>query len=246
MRIRLSIAISAIGLAWSLQGCGGENGETEVKPTRPPTDVQHKLGPQPSTDLRESKPKEEVPVSRSRIQSGEAPDAATVQADKQKKVDARRVAALIQKLKELKDKDPRVSTNAAGDLSRIGPAAVPALTEALKDEDHNVRQGAIVALGSIGPTAKDVPALIRALKDEDAQVRDIAAGALAGIGPAAVSALAQALKDEDRFVRGRAAYALGRIGPAAKDAVPALTEALKDKSIPDYLQHVLDQIKKQD
>jgi HEAT repeat protein len=43
-----------------------------------------------------------------------------------------------------------------------------------------------------------------------------------------VPALIEALKDKSINVRQNAAFALGGIGPAAKDAVPALSEALKD------------------
>ena len=79
-------------------------------------------------------------------------------------------------------------------------AAVPALAQALKDEDEWVRANAAEALGRIGPEAK-----------------------------AAVPALIQALKNEDVLrVRWGAAEALGQIGPAAKQAVPALAQALKD------------------
>ena len=126
---------------------------------------------------------------------------------------------------------------AAQTLSKIGPdakAAVPALTEVLKDKDKDVRDAAAEALGKIGPEAKAaVPALIEALKDQYEHVRELAAQALAQIGPEAkeaVSALIEALKDQDKSVRINAAQALAQIGPEAKEAVSALIEALKDQN----------------
>jgi hypothetical protein len=95
--------------------------------------------------------------------------------------------------------------------------------EALKDKDDRTRRGAAIALGQIGPAAKDaVPALIEVLKDKDDRVRNYAASALGKIGPAAVPALMEALKDKDINVRNAAVRALGQIGPAAKAAVPSL------------------------
>ena len=78
---------------------------------------------------------------------------------------------------------------------------MPALLEALKDEDEDVRRLAVFALGRISPAPKD-----------------------------AVPALIEALKDEDEDVRAGAAYALGKIGPAAKDAVPALKAMMEGDS----------------
>ena len=57
--------------------------------------------------------------------------------------------------------------------------AVPALIQALQDQDSNVRNNAARALGSIGEGAVDaVPALIQLLKDQDEWVRINAAWAL--------------------------------------------------------------------
>ena len=130
------------------------------------------------------------------------------------------------------------STNAwermsgADALGAIGPeakAAVPALAQALKDKDCDVRLYAAVALGKIGSEAGvAVPALIEALKDEDLCVRMGAEKALGEIGPTAMPALIEALKDEDLGVRTGAEKALGGIGPAA---VPALIEALKEEDL---------------
>ena len=64
-----------------------------------------------------------------------------------------------------------------------------------------MRINAALALGGIGPAAKD-----------------------------AVPALIIALKDEEENIRLTAALALGDNGPAAKDAVPALTKWLKDEN----------------
>lgn len=77
-------------------------------------------------------------------------------------------------------------------------SAVPILTEALKDEDSNVRAEAAAALGGVGTPAKD-----------------------------AVPALTEALKDPFMTVGARAAMALGQIGPDAKEAAPALLEFLR-------------------
>src|SRR5437660_1470054 len=56
---------------------------------------------------------------------------------------------------------------------------VPALTEALKDEDGEVRRGAAFGLGSFGKQATEaVPALRTALHDPEARVRKAAAEAL--------------------------------------------------------------------
>ena len=137
-------------------------------------------------------------------------------------------AAVPALIEAIKDDDIRWSAENA--LGEIGPEAVPALVEALKDKDSGVRERATMALGKIGPEA--VPALVEALKDKDSGVRERAAMALGRIGPeakSAVSALIEALKDKNSGVRERAAMGLGEIGPEAKSAVSALIEALKDK-----------------
>ena len=127
---------------------------------------------------------------------------------------------------------PLGSKNLPGALNNIGPdakEAVPALIEALKDEDKTARQNAAEALGNMGPDAKDaVPTLIETLKDKYGAVRRAAADALGSIGPdaeEAVPALIEALKNKDGTVHRAAASALGSIGP---DAVPELIEALKN------------------
>ena len=60
---------------------------------------------------------------------------------------------------------------------------VPALIQALKDENKDVRREAASALGRIGEEAKNaVPALIQALKGQDPEVRDTIVWALGKMG----------------------------------------------------------------
>ena len=77
--------------------------------------------------------------------------------------------------------------------------AVPRLIELSRSPDALVRQQAALALGKIGPAAKE-----------------------------GVSALAVALDDGEWPVRRQAAIALGEIGPDAKLAKPVLQKRTKD------------------
>jgi HEAT repeat protein len=109
-------------------------------------------------------------------------------------------------------------------LREIGPAAVPVLAEALRDESDAVRREAAFELRTIGSPA--VPVLMEALQDECDAVRQLAATMLRALGPeavVAVPALAEALWDESELVRTAASRALGMMG---QEAVPALLEAL--------------------
>ena len=94
---------------------------------------------------------------------------------------------------------PGERLEAAREMAKKGPEAVPKLIEALRHSDWRVRRSATDALAELKADAK--PAL---------------------------SALIKALKDEDTWVRAGAAVALGRIGQEAKDAAPALAEAAAD------------------
>jgi HEAT repeat protein len=136
-------------------------------------------------------------------------------------------------LNAFKSKRPLARAHAADALARIGPrarAAVPALTEALKDPDTCTE--ATVALGHLGAAAREaVPALRRVLKVPEGRNRVAAAVALwriEGRGETAFPILKAALKDTDEFVRGGAAEAVAEVGPGATWGVPALIEALKD------------------
>ena len=87
----------------------------------------------------------------------------------------RRVQQLIQ---NLRSSEPADRVHAVKQLAVIGADvedAVPALSNALQDDNERVRLSAVVALGRIGADAKDaIPALINALQDDIDDVRSFA------------------------------------------------------------------------
>ncbi|MFO0905493.1 MAG: HEAT repeat domain-containing protein [Pirellulales bacterium] len=87
---------------------------------------------------------------------------------------------------------------AAVALGRIGEPAVPALVEALRSHDPEIRLQAADTLARIGPGAEQ-----------------------------AVPSLTELLEDEDIRIRKAAARALGQIGPKAAESVPSLMRALE-------------------
>ena len=93
--------------------------------------------------------------------------------------------------------------------------ALPALIEALQDNDSNVRGWSAQAIGNIGPDAvKAVPNLITLLSNPDVGSRNSACIALRRIGPAAKQALPtlrRLLSDPDKDVRQFAARAIASI-----------------------------------
>jgi len=135
--------------------------------------------------------------------------------------------------------DVAVRRNASYELSKLGPKAkiaLPALIQALDDDDKQVWANAIAAISALGPEAKDaIPTLLADFDSKSAsrqrsyyrdQVLIRNAYALARIGPAAIPPLIEGLRSPDTMMRSGAARALGGMGPAAKDAVPALIENL--------------------
>jgi hypothetical protein len=144
-------------------------------------------------------------------------------------------------------KSPDINTRfvAVQELRNMGPqakAAVPALADALSD-NQMVSWPAADALANIGPDAAPaIPALVAIIEREQGQGKTsetgsetpstfswLAGKALAAIGPASIPALLELLAHEDRFVRMTAAQALGTMEPPAQDAIPALNNALSDQ-----------------
>src|SRR5260370_41683532 len=92
---------------------------------------------------------------------------------------------LIADLKSPQEKDRliavRVLPERKGDATKI----VPALIEALKDREGDIRWSAAIGLGYFGEQARDaIPALKAAQRDRDARVREAVGKALSRIDPA--------------------------------------------------------------
>lgn len=97
-------------------------------------------------------------------------------------------------------------------LATIGEPAFQPLLRALKDEDGNVRQEVVEALGKLRDPRTLGP-LIHALQDEQDAVRTSAADALAKLGDKrAIEPLIALLSDEHWLVRIRALSALRKLG----------------------------------
>lgn len=129
-------------------------------------------------------------------------------------------------------------------LRMSGPAAVPALIDALDSNTVIVRAKAARLLSRLGElAAAAVPKLRTALHDKHADIRLAAAKALWNItknADLAVPVLVDLLKEKwvtaqdgpearRQFVQ-TVIEAMQRIGPPAKDAVPALTEKARNKN----------------
>jgi HEAT repeat protein len=91
---------------------------------------------------------------------------------------------LIADLKSSEERDRviavRLLPQRRGDTART----VPALMEALKDNEGDIRWSAAIGLGTLGESAKEaIPALQVALRDRDRRVREAARVALSRIDP---------------------------------------------------------------
>jgi HEAT repeat protein len=133
----------------------------------------------------------------------------------------------------LKDPDMELRKTAINALKEIGPdagAALQALLAAAQEPDVDIRSNALLALAGLAPKHKEaLVTLTIGLGDKDDVVGSTAVEAMTKLPPPmAVPALIQALK-AGKASKIHAAEALERIGAPAKGALPALTEASKDK-----------------
>ena len=96
---------------------------------------------------------------------------------------------LVRDVKSPQDKDRLIAVRLLGLRKGDAATAVPALTEALKDKENDVRLSAAIGLGYFGDRAKDsIPLLQDAeKKDRDARVREAAGVALSRIDPSRFS-----------------------------------------------------------
>lgn len=117
---------------------------------------------------------------------------------------------------------------AAEALTKIGPAAVPFLIDALGDEDPGVCRFAASALAASGPDAKAaLPQLTKLLESENPNLRTEAACAVWRIAKQkepTVSVLIDVVKQGKYDSNVYAARALGEIGADAETAIPVLIE----------------------
>src|SRR4051812_31573971 len=132
----------------------------------------------------------------------------------------------------LRSSDERLRVAAFDSAYRIGPEAIPLLTELLQDRRVTNRRTAADLLIDLAPDTEPFqPSLCRALRDDDAEVARDAARAIGALGDKAgssVPALARALSHADAHVRLYAAEALASVGGGAAAAMGDLAQRLHD------------------
>ena len=108
----------------------------------------------------------------------------------------------------------------------IGPAALPELRRLARDDDPELRTGAVELIGWVGDAA-DADLLVEAVEDPSAEVRARAAAALGRLAETeGAAALTAALDDRIYFVRLHAARALGQVGE--RNAVERLLDQARE------------------
>jgi HEAT repeat protein len=121
-------------------------------------------------------------------------------------------------------------------LAAIGSAAIPALLEALKRPERQVRLGAAESLRMIGlPSDAAIPELISALNDADPMVGEVVAECLAMIpsrlcrDDKSIASLIKALGSKSEEVRKLAAYAFAAQDLDAHAVVLTVIDATRNK-----------------
>jgi HEAT repeat protein len=104
-------------------------------------------------------------------------------------------------------------------------AAFPALLEAARDKDEDIRDAAAEALAR----ATDWAHFEEMLRDKDKDVRIAAAYALGYAGSGAIPALLEALNDKDKDIREAVAHALANRSSDREAATSALTRLREDE-----------------
>ena len=93
-------------------------------------------------------------------------------------------AELIVDLKSPREKERVIAVRLLSQRKGDAAQSVPALVEALKDKENDIRWSAAIGLGRLGESAKEaIPALETARRDRDAWVREAAGVALSRIDP---------------------------------------------------------------
>lgn len=127
-------------------------------------------------------------------------------------------------------------------LKKLGPTALPILTNGLKHPNEFVRGMAMALLGSLGPRSKEVvPTMEKILLGEKpTRLRGEAAAALCQIDTAGPPSLKKALTSPEKPIRRGAVYGLSRFPPKKPDDFPVLLlEVLKDSGKEDGLSQLV-------
>lgn len=151
---------------------------------------------------------------------------------------------------DLRSTDANVREDAAFKLSKLGKEAkqaVPALTEALKDDNPLVLLSVVEALKNMGKYAESaIPSLLNAVNKVPIQNQHILI-ALIEIGKETVPSMLEAFKIEDKLIRHCVAIVLVNVGIQVPNIIPLLEKNALENSSPivrEYLQKVvLDNIK---
>lgn len=140
----------------------------------------------------------------------------------------KRVSEYIKRLKSDNLEEKREAAWELQNLEMKAKDAIPALVEAIKDEDWAVRSMSVLALGKLKYDKVNQDLIHILLKDESEEVRASAVEALVRIRPSEInSLLMQAIKDAHKLVRERVVWGLGVIGEKAKEAIPEIIEILQ-------------------
>jgi hypothetical protein len=92
---------------------------------------------------------------------------------------------LLEDLQGPQERDRLIAVRLLPQRKQDAAQIIPALIEALKDTEGDIRTSAAIGLGSFGKQADDaIPALQAAQRDRDTRVREAAGKALSRIDPA--------------------------------------------------------------
>ena len=148
-----------------------------------------------------------------------------------------------------KDESHKVRMEIIRALERIGGQAnktVPALIEALADQNWEIRWAAAGALTSFGKkSAMAVPELVGLLRDSEDYVRNAALSTLGKMGPISVAAMMDEVEkpldysEDQLFMRIICIRSLGALGAKAMVSVPLLIKNSKHEDINVRLEAVI-------
>ncbi len=139
------------------------------------------------------------------------------------------VAESVEQLKSHETQTRQSGARTLAEMKGERKESIPALVESLNDTDADVRRLSAAALGRQGTTAiQAVPELIERLnREDDRSARLAVAYAIVQIDPSRVEPL-EVLMESVRRREVGSLVKLQQMGPTAKQAVPLLTDVLRD------------------